>query len=318
MSSIDCTACDNLRETSPEYVLNGTTSAICNSLKNDTGLNPNLSTLHTNAEDLHDINDCTIGRMAQEIEGYDVCDWKEFMQKYVPNNYELLKAMICSEDGQWQNIHDLWDFAREVCAKADQAIFPSGIAYGAFPYATNQNRVLGTINTKNGSPLLTVLPEADITPRYKDVAGPGIQISVQTLSRCSDGACRKYVRVEPWFYEVVMNANAEIGDIIWYAPIDEVVSKTGVPEEFVLDTMRRNTPGDTNHGGGWIWSTGINFTGLHKQAWMHLSVDPHGTFGEDYLVMTFEGTSYPVEAPGSVQKLGTDQGVSFKTYTYNC
>lgn len=318
MSSINCESCDNLRENAPEYVINGTTSAICTSLQNDTGLNPNLSTLHTNAEDLHDINDCTIGRMAQEIEGYDVCDWKEFMQKYVPNNYELLKAMICSEDGQWQNIHDLWDFAREVCAKADQAIAPTGKAYGTFPYSTDTSEILGTINTKNGSPLLVVSDEEDITPINRHVAGPGIQMSVQTLSRCSDGACRKYVRCMPWFYETYMSADTAIGDIIWYAPVEDVINKTGVPEQFITDTMRRNYPDDTNHGGGWRWSSGTDFSGLHKQAWLYLCVDKNSSFGEDYLVMYFEGSSYPVEAPGSLQKMGSDQGISFKTWTYSC
>lgn len=318
MSTIDCNACDNLRENAPEYVMNGTTNAICNSLKNDTGLNPNLSTLHTNAEDLHDINDCTIGRMAQEIEGYEICDWKEYMGKYVPNNYELLKAMICSQDGLWTNMHDLWDFAREVCNKADQAMMPTGTAYGAFPYATNQNRVLGTINTKNGSPLMTVYNAEDIlNVNNRPVAGPGIQLSVQTLSRCSDGACRKYVRVEPWFYGVYLNANAAIDDIIWYAPTADLLSKTGVPVDF-LDTMRVNYPGDANHGGGWTWSTGIDLMGSHKQAWLRLEIDPQNNFGEDYIVLRFTGTSYPNEAPGSQMSIGSDQGISFKTYVYTC
>ena len=318
MSSLNCESCDNLRETSPEYVLNGTTTAICNSLKNDTGLNPNLSTLHTNAEDLHDINDCTIGRLAQEIEGYDVCNWKEFEKTHVSNEYELLKAMICSEDGQWQNIHDLWDFARDVCQKADQALFPSGIAYGAFPYATNQNRVLGTINTKSGQPLLSVYDKSDVeNPDTWPVVGPGIQLSVQTLSRCSDGACQKYVRVMPWFYCVYMNANVAIGDILWYARTSDLLAKTGVPAEFI-HTFRRNVTPEDRYGGGWRWSQGTDDTTNHKQAWMRLHIDPENEFGEDYIVLVYEGSSYPVEAPGRQVVLGSDQGISFKTYIYSC
>ena len=318
MSSLNCQSCDSLRETSPEYVLNGTTTAICTSLQNDTGLNPNLSTLHTNAEDLHDINDCTIGRLAQEIEGYDVCNWKEFEQTHVANEYELLKAMICSEDGQWQNIHDLWEFAREVCQKADQALAPSGTPYGAFPYATNQNLVLGTINTKNGSPLLTVYPQSDIqNPNTYPVAGPGLQISVQTLSRCSDGACRKYVRVMPWFYCVYMNSNVAIGDILWYAKTSDLLEKTGVPEEF-LHTFRKNVTSTDTYGGGWQWSNGTDDTTNHKQAWMRLHIDPTNEFGEDYIVLVYTGSSYPVQAPGTQVAIASDQGVSFKTYIYNC
>lgn len=105
MSSIDCGACDELRETSPEFVQNGVTKTICNSLKNDTGLNPSLTTTHTDCEDLDTANDCLVGRLEQEIEAYEVCDWKTYMHKFVGNLYELLKAMICAICGIWTNIH---------------------------------------------------------------------------------------------------------------------------------------------------------------------------------------------------------------------
>lgn len=108
MSKINCESCDNLRNHAPEFVQNGVTDNICTSLQNNTGLNPSLSVLHENAEDLHDVNDCTIGRMTQEIDAYDVCDWKEFMKKLVPNIYEHNKAQNCSDKGQWDNIERIW------------------------------------------------------------------------------------------------------------------------------------------------------------------------------------------------------------------
>ena len=109
MSYIDCESCSELRENAPDFVNNGVTSEICTSLKADTGLNPNLSPLHNDGEDLHTANDCLIGRMDAEIEKYDVCDWKEYMHQFIPNLYELLKAIICAIQGIWTNIHRLWN-----------------------------------------------------------------------------------------------------------------------------------------------------------------------------------------------------------------
>lgn len=107
MSTINCEACSELRENAPDFVQNGVTTEICNSLANDTGLNPNLTSLHTDAEDLHNVNDCLIGSMDSAIEAYDVCDWKEYMHKFVPNLYEFNKAMICSLGGVWSYLHEM-------------------------------------------------------------------------------------------------------------------------------------------------------------------------------------------------------------------
>lgn len=105
MSNIDCGSCNDLRSYAPSFVQNGVTNAICTSLENDTGLNPNLTTLHTDCEDLKDVNDCLVGRMDGELEAYETCDWKTFMHKFIPNLYETIKAGICSICGLWKNIH---------------------------------------------------------------------------------------------------------------------------------------------------------------------------------------------------------------------
>lgn len=107
MSNINCESCTDLREYAPEFVQNGVTTRIATSLKNNTGLNPGLSVLHENCEDLNDANDCLIGRMPQELAAYDVCDWKEFMAKLLPNQYEVLKAIIAGDCGQWTRITSL-------------------------------------------------------------------------------------------------------------------------------------------------------------------------------------------------------------------
>lgn len=101
----NCAACDDLRETSPEFVTLGVTENVCASLKNNTGLNPSLDVLHDNEEDLNNVADCLIGNMESEIEAYDVCDWKDFMKKLIPNIYNTIKALICSISGMWETLN---------------------------------------------------------------------------------------------------------------------------------------------------------------------------------------------------------------------
>ncbi len=103
---INCTACDELRDYAPEFVQSGVTNKACNSLANDTGLSPDARPLHTDAPDLHDANDCLIGNLGAEIETYDVCDWQDFMELYLANQYAINKSLICSIGGIWENIHD--------------------------------------------------------------------------------------------------------------------------------------------------------------------------------------------------------------------
>lgn len=93
MAEYNCGACNDLRESAPNFVLNGVTNAICTSLENDTGFNTSNS--NTNCDDMHDANDCLIGNLEDEVEAYDVCDWKDFIKKLIPNLYTVLKGLIC-------------------------------------------------------------------------------------------------------------------------------------------------------------------------------------------------------------------------------
>lgn len=89
-----CSACDDLKETSPNFAVNGFTKSMCTSLQNNTGLVP--SSGHDDCEDLNDMNDCLVGNMAREVESYQSCDWKKFAKAFIPNLWTTLKAMICS------------------------------------------------------------------------------------------------------------------------------------------------------------------------------------------------------------------------------
>lgn len=115
MSRLACDACDNLRENAADFVNAGVTSAICDSLHDNTGLNPNLSPLHQNEEDLHDANDCLIGTMDEQVEMYQACDWKEYMHKFVRNLYETLKAIICWLGG-------IQDRQNDICTTVDALV----------------------------------------------------------------------------------------------------------------------------------------------------------------------------------------------------
>lgn len=102
MANMNCEACDSLREVSSELLVNGFTDTMCNSLRNNTGLVP--SSGHEDEEDLHNLNDCLVGNMATEVDAFDVCDWKTFMKKFIPNLWTTLKAIICAISGLWTKV----------------------------------------------------------------------------------------------------------------------------------------------------------------------------------------------------------------------
>ena len=112
MSELNCNSCTDLRSNSADFVSNGVTTAVCTSLKNDTGFN--TSSGHNDCEDLDLANDCLIGNLEDELERYEICDWKDYMRQLVPNTHEVIKAMICSTCGIWTNIHSIWEEIAEI------------------------------------------------------------------------------------------------------------------------------------------------------------------------------------------------------------
>lgn len=120
MSKPSCDACTRLREYNANFIMNGVTDTVAESLANNTGLNPCLTELHTDCEDLNDVNDCLIGHMDDEVDNYEVCDWKDLLHNFFPNLYETLKAIIAAVCGLWTNVTNLWKKATEtddrICA----------------------------------------------------------------------------------------------------------------------------------------------------------------------------------------------------------
>ena len=102
MAEVNCSACDDLRQTAPNFVINGLGDTECASLQNDTGLDP--SSGHDNCTDLNNMNDCLIGVMKDEVNSYQICDWKSYMKRLADNLWTMFKGMICAICGMWGKI----------------------------------------------------------------------------------------------------------------------------------------------------------------------------------------------------------------------
>lgn len=103
MADKNCQACSDLQENSPEFVLNGVTDNVHNALINDNGFN--TSSGHNDCTDLNNANDCLIGNMEDEIDSYEVCDWKLFMPNFIHNLWTVLKAIISAICGLWTKVN---------------------------------------------------------------------------------------------------------------------------------------------------------------------------------------------------------------------
>lgn len=129
MADINCNSCNELRNHASDFVQNGVTTTICNSLKNNTGLNPSATVVNDNCEDLDDAVDCLVGMMDDLLEAYDVCDWKEFMHAFIPNVHAMMKAMICSMCGEWAQLDKLWCYMNNITQTQTWAVGANNIRW---------------------------------------------------------------------------------------------------------------------------------------------------------------------------------------------
>lgn len=103
MANRDCGACENLRTNAPNFILNGLGDDECANLSGNTGLAGNSDS----CTDLHDMNDCLIGYMEDELAVYETCDWKKFMKEFIPNVWTVFKGIICALCGLWCTVQYL-------------------------------------------------------------------------------------------------------------------------------------------------------------------------------------------------------------------
>ncbi|MCL2864538.1 MAG: hypothetical protein FWE25_03245 [Lachnospiraceae bacterium] len=108
-----CDACRQIAENLPDFIVNGVTNAICRSLGNNTGLDPRAG--QDNCEALQDLVDCYINGAREELPSVDICDIKEWIDRFLSGLYNLKSAMVCNECGQWSEIQgmglDNWERA---------------------------------------------------------------------------------------------------------------------------------------------------------------------------------------------------------------
>ena len=105
MIDYNCESCDELRQTAPNFVVNGITDTECTSLQNNTGLNP--SSGNDDCEDLNNMNDCLVKNMETEINSYTVCNWKDYMKALVNNLWTMFKGIICAICGLWNALDNI-------------------------------------------------------------------------------------------------------------------------------------------------------------------------------------------------------------------
>lgn len=138
MSKAQCDACTDLRATSPEFVAFGVTDTVAQSLMNNTGLNPELTVLHEDCEDMADVVDCLIGRLKPK--DLKSCDVPDFLDKLTGNMYETFKALNAVDCGLWERVKlldEILDLIRQIKDKLDECCDGGG-GGGCFEDASAQ------------------------------------------------------------------------------------------------------------------------------------------------------------------------------------
>ena len=298
MAKIKCDACDSLKATDPNLAVNGWSDTECASFKNDTGLNPTSG--HNDCTDLELMTDCLIGNMAQETDAYNNCDWKEFAKKFIANLWTVLTAIKCALCGIWTNIHNLWSRVNEIinmikalCQLVNASINPTAPIYGIFPRTPlpeQQARTCGTIPTINGRPALIDAGNSTEGGSHWGERYTGVGIYWGTVEGLNCDTQVPYDRHfwKPYIWGMKLNKDAEIGDAIW------VISKSELQHHTTWSDELWQSYTDES----WTWNEDriVSGSDAHKTVWIRLHVGDAG-YSNDYLVMTFRGTSYPNEAP---------------------
>lgn len=180
MANMNCSACEDLRQVDPNLIVNGFGDDECNSLQNNTGLSP--SSGNDDCTDLNNMNDCLVGNMATEIESYDVCDWKTFMKKFIPNVWTTIKGIICAICG-------LWKLAERIDCLIDYMMNGASFTFGEMSTDTTSYIVAGKgVSFANVGSSGT---SSDVTLTY--VAGGLARISGSLLLYTSNFTDRKSV-----------------------------------------------------------------------------------------------------------------------------
>lgn len=285
-SNVDCSACTDLKNTAPDFVQNGVTKTVCNSLKNDTGLNPRLTTLHDDCEDLDMATDCMIGMMENEVDSYDLCDWKKFMKKFISNLTQILKAIICAICGLWTNVHDLHDRADDLCEMIGNTMNPPLIDYAVMPLWESGHTVYVKAGQISNGRIIFDPDDGTLNPYIKHSQGFGISYARMEVTACSSGQTMVYEWIQPKAFLCSLKEGVQYGDVLWYCSKSEMQQKSGMSDhlwQVFTDSS-------------WTWNDSVlgNGTSRGKGVNLKITVDPGG-MGTNYIGVVFTGTTYPFE-----------------------
>lgn len=235
MANTNCESCNNLKTYSPNVVVNGMGNTECASLKNDTGLNP--SSGHNDCTDLDHMNNCFVGTLEDEIENYEVCDWRDFAKMLVGNLWNVNKAIICAICGIWSNIHSLWSRTNElaetienICKLQEATLQHPVYQYGMLPNGASARRG-GTLGTKNGSVILAARPHSDLSDAVWLAQNVGIRYGKLNAESCSTGSCVRHEWIAPDIIGYKFNQAPAYDDVLWYCSESVAKDTFGMTDE---------------------------------------------------------------------------------------
>ena len=302
MADRNCRACDELKVDAPNLIVNGITGTECASLANNTGLNP--SSGNDDCTDLDNMNDCLIGNMEAEADAYDVCEWKPFMKRFIPNVWTTIKAIICAICGLWTNIASLKSRLDAMCALVDALVNPPASRFGTLLNSegtSHPERRGGTIGVKDSKPVVVPMAQSDLDTPTWNAQNVGIYLGKQQISKCSDGTCQNYEWIAPSIigYKVTPDLELAAGDIVWCATKAECTA-WGMSENmwnaFTISS--------------WIWTDYVFAGDSKSNAWFRLHVN------NNRLEMTYEG--YVGDSQTNTGKMIIEGTEPLKRYGFGC
>lgn len=308
MANYNCEACSELKTDAPNLVVNGMTETEVASLKNNTGLNP--SSGNDDCTDLNNMNDCLIGNMVDEIDAYDVCDWKEYTKNLVDNGWTVFKGVISAICGLWTNIANLLSQINalkskitDLCNLINAQMSHPVLAYGTNPNISDTSQIGGVIANKNGVPIVTPLARSEVA---SDTAwkqqNVGFRYGKLETTGCTSG-CIRYEWIAPNIYAYRFNADVtpEAGDLIWSIDKASVVGRMGMSSE--MWAIREQNPI------GWAsdWTAGgIGLIGLR------LSVE------DNRFCLRYTGVIGTSESNLSGKTINPPTDQAERMYTFSC
>lgn len=302
MAKVNCNSCDELREKSPNLIVNGLGDTECTSLANNTGLNP--SSGNDDCDDLHNLNDCLIGNMEQEIDAYDVCDWKDYMRKYVENSWTVFKGIICAVCGLWTNIHELETKTDDFCVLIEQMISPKVPVWGRLPLANTEEMLARRCGWADATKVNAQAGGGDAPASLKPYQNIGLYYAKKTITSCSNGRQEVIEWIAPSTYLYDLKAGASSGDVLWKISKSEAQSVMGM-SDYLWDALATSS---------WTWhETALD---TRQMAWLKLTVGTDGLSSNE-LGIVFMGCAAPnaaISEDTNMAPLGAERCKIYRHY----